>query len=159
MALSDCWTDILTPSTKRGITSATALQLSISWSWVIWLVLYDPAPWLAAMHWVAVAAACFEAFSNLLIIFRFMVVLTAMCVVFLRYSAARFNASWLSRSVGLDAQDLAASTIRAVASASSLAAVKSLFWILKLSEKGNKEFVNTVKIPKLGLLSIRTRLW
>ena len=156
MALSDCCTDILTPSTKRGITSATALQLSISWSWVMWLVLYDPAPWLAAIHWVAVAAACLEAFSNLFIIFRFMVVLTAIWVVFLRFSAARFKASWLSRSVGLDAQDLAASTIRAVASASSLAAVNSRFWISKLSKKGNKEFVNIVKIPKSGVLSIRT---
>ena len=41
--------EYLTPSTSLGITSATALQLSIRSSWLAWLVLCWPAPWLAAL--------------------------------------------------------------------------------------------------------------
>ena len=86
------------------------------------------------MHWVAVAAACLEAFSRRLIILRLMVVRTAASVVVRKFSAALFKASWLSGSWGLEAQDLAASTILAVASASSLAAVSRRFCLVRVKK-------------------------
>ena len=112
----------LTPSTNFGITSATALQLSISSSWLLWLVLCWPAPWLAAIHCVAVAAACLALFSRRFNIFRLIVVPTASVVVTRSCSAARLRASWLFSLPGLLAHFLAASTISAVASANALAA-------------------------------------
>ena len=123
--------------TNLGITSATALHDSMSSSCDMPLVLWPPAPWLAAMHWVAVAAACLEAFSSLLIILRLIVVPTAACVVLRRFSAAVFKVCWLSGSEGLEAHCLAASTILAVASASSLAAVRRR--LCYQSRKGKKK--------------------
>ena len=80
------------------------------------------------MHWVAVAAACFEEFSRRLIIFLLMVVPTASLVVTLRWSAARFSRSWLDSLPWLEAHCLAASTMSAVASARAFAADNSRFW-------------------------------
>jgi hypothetical protein len=74
------------------------------------------------MHWVAVAAACFAAFSNRFIIFRLMVVPTASAVVVRRRSAAWRNTSWLPAFPGVEAHSLAASTMSAVASARAFAA-------------------------------------
>ena len=62
--------------------------------------------------------------------------------MFLRLSAARFRASWLSRSEGFEAQDFAASTILAVASANSLAAVRRRL-CYDIVEKRERKFVNT----------------
>ena len=107
------------------MTSATLLQLSMSCCCPIWLELCAPAPWLAAMHWVAVAAACLDAFSSRLIIFLFIVVETATEVVFLSVSAALFNAAWFVWLEPSALTDWAASTILAVASAESLAADRS----------------------------------
>jgi len=51
----------LTPSTRLGMWSAMVLQSPISSSCEDLLVLWCPAPWAAAMHCVAVLAACLAA--------------------------------------------------------------------------------------------------
>merc|ERR1719220_2229828 len=107
--------------------SATALQLSISWSCAVLLVLWVPAAWLAAMHWVAVAAACFDEFSKRLIIFLLMVVPTASLVVTLKWSAVLLSRSWLDSLPWVEAHCLAGATMSAVASARALAADNSRF--------------------------------
>ena len=146
------------------MTSATLLQLSISCCWPMWFVLCEPAPWLAAMHWVAVAAACLDAFSSLLIIFLFMVVETAWEVVFLKVSAALFSASWLDGSDPSALTACAASTILAVASANSLAADRSRFCggcvssVLSQLESGNmknRERKKIVYLVKCGVIIMK----